>query len=66
MAEEREMVTDSSLIRSFRAVTGLQLVRRGERLVAGPRAAEGERPEIDVAQLIEEERDGGRADRHVL
>lgn len=34
-----------------------ELVRRGERLVACPRAAEGERTGIDVAQLIEEERD---------
>lgn len=35
---------------------GPELARR-ERLVARPRAAEGERPGIDVAQLIEEERD---------
>jgi bifunctional DNA-binding transcriptional regulator/antitoxin component of YhaV-PrlF toxin-antitoxin module len=34
-----------------------QLVRRGKRLVALPQAAEGERIEVDVARLIEEERD---------
>ena len=37
-------------------VRGPQLVRRGERLVARPGAAEGQRTEIDVARLIEEER----------
>jgi hypothetical protein len=40
-----------------KAVPGPQLVRRGERLVARPQTAEGERAESDVARLIEEERD---------
>jgi hypothetical protein len=31
--------------------------RHGERLVGCPRAAEGERTEVDIAMLIEEERD---------
>lgn len=35
---------------------GPKLVRHGQRLVARPQAAEGERTEIDVARLIEEER----------
>ncbi len=38
-------------------VAGPELVRRGERLMARPQAAEGTRPEIDAAHLIEEERD---------
>lgn len=32
-------------------------LRYGERLMARPQAAEGERTQIDVARLIEEERD---------
>jgi hypothetical protein len=39
------------------AVAGPPLVRRGKRLVAQPRAAEGERIEVDVARFLEEERD---------
>jgi hypothetical protein len=51
------MVIEGFAIRLSRAVAGPQLVRRGKRLVAQPRAAEGERIEIDVALLIKEERD---------
>ena len=40
-----------------RARFSCKLIRRGERLVARPRVDEGERTEIDVARLIEEERD---------
>jgi bifunctional DNA-binding transcriptional regulator/antitoxin component of YhaV-PrlF toxin-antitoxin module len=54
---ELEMVVEGFAIRLVRAVAGPQLIRRGKRLVAQPRAAEGERIEIDVARLIEEERD---------
>jgi len=54
---ELEMVVESSSIRLVRQVPGPYLVRRGERLVARPQAAEGERAQIDVARLIEEERD---------
>lgn len=54
---ELEMVIEGFAIRLVRAVAGPQLIRRGERLVARPRAAEGERTEVDVARLIEEERD---------
>jgi len=52
-----EMVIEGFAIRLGRAVAGPDLGRRGERLVARPRAAEGERTEVDVARLIEEERD---------
>lgn len=54
---ELEMVVEGFAIRLVRAVAGPQLTRRGERLVARPRVEEGERTEIDVARLIEEERD---------
>jgi len=53
---ELEMVVEGFSIRLVRAVSGPQLVRRGERLVARPKAAEGERAQIDVPRLIEEER----------
>jgi antitoxin PrlF len=54
---ELEMAVEGFTIRLVRAVAGPQLVRRGERLVARPHAVEGERAEVDVARLIEEERD---------
>jgi AbrB family looped-hinge helix DNA binding protein len=54
---ELEMVVEGSSIRLVRAVLGPRLVRRGERLVACPQAADGERAQIDVARWIEEERD---------
>ncbi|HYN19660.1 MAG TPA: AbrB/MazE/SpoVT family DNA-binding domain-containing protein [Thermoanaerobaculia bacterium] len=54
---ELEMVIEGFAIRLVRAVAGPQLVRRGQRLVARPWAAEGERADVDVARLIEEERD---------
>jgi antitoxin PrlF len=54
---ELEMVIEGFAIRLVRSVAGPQLVRRGERLIARPRVAEGERTEFDVARLIDEERD---------
>jgi antitoxin PrlF len=51
---ELEMVVEGFAIRLVRSVAGPELVRRGRRLVARPRIAEGERTEVDVAQLIEE------------
>jgi antitoxin PrlF len=54
---ELEMVVEGFAIRLVRSVPGPELVRRGERLVVRPRAAEGERTEVDIARLIEEERD---------
>ncbi len=50
---ELEMVIEGFSLRLVRAVTGPDLVRRGKRLIAKPQAAE----EIDVARVIEEERD---------
>lgn len=43
--------------RLVRVASGPQLARRGKRLVARPQAAKGERADVDVAALIEEERD---------
>ena len=54
---EFEMVIQGFAIRLVRAVARPQLARRGERLVASSRVAEGDRAEVDVARLIEEERD---------
>jgi AbrB family looped-hinge helix DNA binding protein len=54
---ELEMVIEGFAIHLVRAVAGPQLIRRGERLVARPQAAKGERTEVDVARLIEQERD---------
>jgi AbrB family looped-hinge helix DNA binding protein len=46
---EIEMVVEGFSIRLVRAVPG-PVVRRGEPLMARPRAAEGERAQIDVAR----------------
>jgi AbrB family looped-hinge helix DNA binding protein len=54
---ELELMIDGFAIRLARAVAAPELVRRGERLVARPLARESERAEIDVARLIEKERD---------
>jgi AbrB family looped-hinge helix DNA binding protein len=54
---ELELAIEGFSIRLARAVAGPELIRRGERWVARPRMAEGERPQVDVARLIEEERD---------
>lgn len=54
---ELEVIIEGSALRLVRAVAGPQLVRRGERLVARPQAPEGQRAEINVPRLIEEERD---------
>jgi antitoxin PrlF len=54
---ELEMVIEGFAIRLVRAVAGPKLVKRGQRLIARPRAKEGERTEVDLARLIEEERD---------
>jgi len=54
---ELEVVIEGFAVRLVRAVAGPEVVRRGERLVARPRAGDAERVELDVAKLIEEERD---------
>jgi antitoxin PrlF len=54
---ELEVVIEGFAIRLVRAVAGPEVLRRGKRLVARPRAGRRERLEIDVAKLIEAERD---------
>jgi antitoxin PrlF len=54
---ELKVVVEGFAIRLVRAVDGPELSERGGRLVARPRAAAADRTEIDVAKLIEEERD---------
>jgi AbrB family looped-hinge helix DNA binding protein len=54
---EIEVVIDGFAVRLVRAVAGPEVVRRGKRLIARPRAGDAERVELDVAKLIEEERD---------
>ena len=55
---ELELSIDDDLtLRLVRSVPGPKLVRVGGRLVVRPTAAEGERPKIDVAALVDEERE---------
>jgi hypothetical protein len=50
-------VTEGFAVRLMRAVASPELLERGGRLVALPRAEEAHRTEIDVATLIEEKRE---------
>jgi AbrB family looped-hinge helix DNA binding protein len=52
---EIEVVADDVSVRLLRRVPGPKLVRRGRRLVAKPTSKE--LPAVDLAALIEEERD---------
>lgn len=54
---ELEIVIEGFAIHLVRAVPSPQLVLRGKRLVARPQVAEKERIEVDLARLIQEERD---------
>jgi len=51
-----DVVVDEGSIRLVRAVPRPKLVRIGKRLVARPTADPKSLPSVDVAQLIEEER----------
>lgn len=51
------LVVEGFAVRLVRAVAGPEISERGGRLVARPRAAEKQRTEIDVAKLVEEERE---------
>ncbi len=53
---ELDVIVDDGTIRLLRAVPGPKLVRVGKRLVARPTANAKRLPTIDVARLIEEER----------
>lgn len=53
---ELEIVVDDLSVRILRAVSGPRLVREGKRLRARPTVKTKDRPKVDVAELIEEER----------
>lgn len=53
---ELEVVADDVSVRLLRKVPGPRLVRVGGRWVARPSAAPRDLPEVDVAALVEEER----------
>lgn len=52
-----ELKVEGFTLRLLRAVPGPQVTRRRGRLVARPRAPEHQRTQMDVARLIEEERE---------
>ena len=51
-----EITVDETGIRLERVASGPQIVRVGKRLVARPTVSVDDRPAVDVAALIEEER----------
>jgi AbrB family looped-hinge helix DNA binding protein len=53
---ELEITSDELGIRLERVATGPRLVKVGRRLVARPSVSADNRPAVDVAALIEEER----------
>ena len=53
---ELEVLFDDVSVRLVRAVPGPKLVRVGRRWVARPSAPPENRPRVDVARLVEEER----------
>lgn len=53
---ELEITVDETGVRLERVAPGPRLVKVGRRLVAKPTAPIGTRPNLDVAALIEEER----------
>lgn len=53
---EIDVLVDEGSIRLVRAVPGPKLVRIGKRLVARPTADPKRLPPVDVARIIEEER----------
>jgi bifunctional DNA-binding transcriptional regulator/antitoxin component of YhaV-PrlF toxin-antitoxin module len=53
---ELEITLDDTGVRLQRVAAGPRLTRIGKRLVARPTARAGARPVIDVASIVEEER----------
>jgi AbrB family looped-hinge helix DNA binding protein len=51
-----EITLDDTGVRLERVADGPRLVRVGKRLVARPTVGAGDRPHVDVAALVEEER----------
>lgn len=54
---ELEVRVDDFSVRLIRAAPGPKIVRKGGRLVARPTVAPDRRPPLDIARLIEQERD---------
>ncbi|HVS65688.1 MAG TPA: AbrB/MazE/SpoVT family DNA-binding domain-containing protein [Thermoanaerobaculia bacterium] len=52
-----ELEIEGFALRLVKSVPRAEVVTRHGRLVARPRAAEGDLPAVDVARLVEEERD---------
>jgi AbrB family looped-hinge helix DNA binding protein len=50
-----DIVVEGDTVRLYRSVSGPRIVRVGKRLVATPTATD--LPEVDVAELVEAERD---------
>jgi AbrB family looped-hinge helix DNA binding protein len=53
---ELEVLLDDVSVRLVRSVPRARLVRVGKRWVARPRVAGKDRPRVDIARLVEEER----------
>jgi AbrB family looped-hinge helix DNA binding protein len=53
---EVEITADETGLRLERVAPGPRLVKVGRRLVARPTAAAGSRPVVDIATLVEDER----------
>ena len=53
---ELEITLDETGVRLERVAPGPRLVRVGKRLVARPTATPDDRPRLDIATLVEEER----------
>ena len=53
---ELEVVVDDFSVRLVRTAPGPEIVRAGKRWIARPRVGPGDRPSVDVARLVEEER----------
>jgi AbrB family looped-hinge helix DNA binding protein len=53
---ELEVVVDDFSVRLVRTAPGPKIVRVGKRWVARPTVGPAERPSVDVARLVEEER----------
>ena len=51
-----EVTADETGVRIERVAPGPRLVRIGKRLVAKPTVASSQRPAVDIAALVEEER----------
>jgi len=51
-----EVTSDETGVRLERVAPGPKLVRIGRRLVAKPTVAAADRPSVDIAALVEEER----------